>query len=256
MVVSPRMPQEVIDEILCRLAVDSDPNSLKSCTLVSKSWATSCRRHLFHAVTFTLRNMNRWLEAFPVPEESPAHLVRDLGFQVGGGDYAPENFLEHIPWFTNVERVSLLAQQGRPRPLWISQYWRLPQSATSLTISADAIPLALILNVMARLPNLDDLSLSGMYLLNSPLPQVAGAHLKGRFGGSLRLAGGPADKGVMDALLEIPTGLRFTEVTIHSMRNRFLSAARLMEACSRAPVKLSYTASLGSKSHFSRSSRF
>ena len=105
-------------------------------------------------------------------------------------------------------------------------------------------------------PNLEDLSLSGPSILPSALPQGAGPHPGWRFGGQLRLDGGLAENGIINTLLEIPTGLRFTEVTINSMRNRFLSAVRLVEACSRVPVKLSYTATLGSKSRFSRPSRF
>ena len=51
-VVLPRIPQEIIDEILDHLAADSDLRSLRSCVLVSRSWVPSCRQHLFRAILF------------------------------------------------------------------------------------------------------------------------------------------------------------------------------------------------------------
>ena len=147
MAVIPRMPQEVIDGILGRLA-DSDLGSLRSCALVSRSWAPSSRRHLLQTVTFTWLGMERWIKIFPVPEESPAHLVRDLGFLIGGSDRAPKKFFEYIPWFTNVERVTLFSRQGMSQSLQIFWYWRFPQTATSLTISADSITITQIRDIM------------------------------------------------------------------------------------------------------------
>ena len=145
--VIPRMPQEVIDEILGRLA-DSDLGSLRSCALASRSWAPSSRRHLLHTVTFTWLGMERWIKIFPVPEESPAHLVRDLGFRVRGSDHAPKKFFAYIPWFANVERVTFFSRQGMSQSLQISWYWRFPQTATSSTISADSIAITQIRDIM------------------------------------------------------------------------------------------------------------
>ena len=36
--------------------------------------------------------MVKWLEMFPVPEESPAHLARLLLFSIGKHDDVPEKF--------------------------------------------------------------------------------------------------------------------------------------------------------------------
>ena len=96
------------------------------------TWVPSCRRHLFHTIFFTSRHMTRWLETFPVPEESPAHHVRDLRFSVGGPISVLERFFEHMPWFTNVEGVAL-SRYNTFKPFWLPSFWRLPQSATSLT---------------------------------------------------------------------------------------------------------------------------
>ena len=237
------MPQAVIDEILGRLA-GLDLGSLRSCALVSRSWAPSSRRHLLHTVTFTWLGMERWLKTFPVPEESPAHLVSDLSFRIGGSDRTPEKFFEYIPWFTNVERVTLSSRQGMSQPLKLSWYWRFPQTATSLTISADSVTITQIRNIMLQLPNLDDLSLSGAAVLHSEPPPGYGTDPRWRFCGKLQLHGMLAGTSSMNLLLENPTSLRFTEVEICCLHNSLLSTVRLVEACSKSLVKLSYKIAL------------
>ena len=76
--IAPRIPPEIVNEILGHL--DTDWKSLRSCSLVSKSWVPSCRRHIFHTTVIGLEGTARWLKRFPVPEESPARHVRDLHF--------------------------------------------------------------------------------------------------------------------------------------------------------------------------------
>ena len=246
-VVIPTIPQEIIDEILDHLATDSDfgsrQSSLQSCALVSKSWVPSCRRHLFHTIHFALMSMTRWLETFPVPEESPARHVRHLHFWIGHYDGVPENFFKYTPWFTNAEKVALQVDE-RFRPLPIPSFWRLPQSVTSLTISGSMVTLPQVQKVMVQLPNLNNLVLSGV---PAPMDRRAlagiGTVLRGGFGGELRLLGAYVGWHAVDMLLEIPTGLRFTEVRVEDMRSCLLSTVRLAEACSETLVKLSYTVS-------------
>ena len=249
----PRVPQEIIDEILDHLAADiSDFNStvrsLRSCALVSKSWIPLSRRLLFHTIIFAPEDTARWLKMFPVPEESPAHHVRDLHLLVGGRNSVPEQFFEYTPWFTNVERM-VLSGDGGLQPLWIPSSWRLPQSVTSLTVKADTVTLALLQVIMGRLPNLDDLSLSGSILAadRRTTPGVKTV-LRGRFGGRLRLIEGYASEDVINTLLEIPGGLHFTEVQIRSTRECLPPTVRLAEACAKTLVKFSYTTSFLCKS--------
>ena len=246
----PRIPQDIIDEILDHLVTDPAFKSrfLQSCALVSKSWVSPCRRHLFHTILFTSRDMVRWFETFPVPKESPAHYVRELFFSVGELDSVPERFFEYTPWFANVERASLA--YGVTQPFRVPPYWRLLPSATSLTTSPNTIVLSRIQNIMTRLPSLDNLMLSGSLLrVDKGAVLGAGTGLRGRFGGQLRLSGWCVSEGVVDMLLEIPTGLHFTDVQIRSTRECLLSTARLVDACAKTLVKLLYTADGHCKSH-------
>jgi len=97
---------------------------------------------------------------------------------------------------------------------------------------------------MAQLPNLDSLSLSGdlVPVDRTKLARI-GTTLKGRFGGRLQLIGGYVVRDVLEMLLEIPTGLCFTEVDICGMHGCLLSTMRLVEACRTTLVKLSYETS-------------
>jgi len=246
-VIIPRIPQDIIDEILDHLAADSDIRSLKTSVLVSKPWVQSCRRHLFHTVLFTSTDVDRWLETFPVSGESPARYVRHLRIWIGGDSGVPERFFEHTSQFTGAERVSLLGHSGLPCPLRPS-FWRLPQSVTSLTIETSVVTLVQVRDIMAQLPNLDELLLSGPLATadRRGLPGI-GTVLKGKFGGKLSLIDGHADEGVINMLLEIPSGLCFTEVRIHCTHERLLPAVRLAEACSKSLMKLLYTVTLHCK---------
>ena len=255
----PRTPQDVVDEILDHLATDSDFGSLKTCALVSKTWVPSCRRHIFHTVQFTPRDVDRWFKTFPAPEESPARYVRDLRVCMGTFPYIPEKFFEHIWWFADVERISLLGYEGTPMgyterllPQWAPSLWRLPKSVTHLTINTGVLTLLHVRGIMAQLPNLDDLSL---ILVGPPAPVDrrellgTGTVLEGRFGGKLSLHGGYVDTDAVDMFLEIPSGLHFTGIRISCSREALPSAVRIAEASSSTLVKLTYTVISPGKSH-------
>ena len=75
------------------------------------------------------------------------------------------------------------------------------------------VTLVQIRDVIAQLPNLDNLELSGFLVAVSrrDLPGI-GTVARGRFGGRLMLSGHYAHKDTINMLLEVPSGLRFTEV--------------------------------------------
>lgn len=244
-----RIPQEIIDEILDRLAADEAATpSLRSCSLVSKSWVQSCRRHLFRDLSFASENVERWFKTFLVPEESPVHHVRHLRIVGGGGKCVPDAFFEYTPWFANAETISLLTYGGIP-PSRVPSLWRLPQSINTLTINGGMVTLPQIRDIMAGLPNLDNLSLSGSLVPVDRKELLGiGTTLNGRFGGRLKLHGGLADDNVINMLLEIPGGLRFTELQVQC-HHKCPLAASLAEVCSRNLVTLVYTVSVPGTSH-------
>ncbi|KAF9781851.1 hypothetical protein BJ322DRAFT_1078792 [Thelephora terrestris] len=254
------IPHDIVDEILDHLNPDSDFKlSLLNCSLISKSWVVPCRQRLFHNIALNGGDMAGWLKSFPEPERSPAHFVRELTLSLGGRHSAPEEFFRHTPWFKNVKKLTVLGNQGL-QPVWIPPFGRLPQSVTSLTINTDIATLLEIRDLMAQLPNLNDFALSGsIHGMDGDGLLGIGTVLKGEFGGQLRLLRlkRHADPEVMNMLLEVPTGLHFTEVYILTVYDCLPSTVRLAEACGKNLVKFTYSIDEhGDKDVFDRSFDF
>ena len=181
-------------------------------------------------------------------EECPAHHVRDLRLGIGHVSPIPEEFFECVPWFGDVRGMSFWGYGGVPlgyvgvSPLLEPSRWELPRSVTSLTISTDVVTLVQVRDIIAQLPNLDNLELSGPLapVDRGKLPGI-GTVLKGGFGGRLVLRGTCVSEDVINMLLEIPSGLRFAELEIHCTQNPLPSVIRLAEACGKTLVKLSHS---------------
>ena len=181
-----------------------------------------------------------------MPEESPAYYVRDLRFSLG----APEVFFQHTPWFTNVEKITVGIDSGiKFLSLGVPSLARLPQSVRSLAIevSGSGIDLMQMRNIMAGLPNLNDLILSGPSVARSKSNKRLtglGAVLRGRFGGELQIRNGYTDEYIVNMLLEVPTGLHFTKLHVHAGRACLLQTVRLAEACCKTLVNLLFSCAM------------
>ena len=183
-----------------------------------------------------------------MPEEGPAHYVRALEVWIVG---IPEEFFEyHARWFANMERMYLIGYGGSTS-LRRPSLWRVPQSVTSLAISSSEITLTQLRDLMAQLPNLDNLSLSGPFVGGRTELAGSGAVVRGRFGGRLILSSASGyDYGhIIDMLLEFPPGLRFTEVQFHCTCKGLPSTVRIGEACGKTVVKLLHKVESYGKSH-------
>ena len=241
------LPHDIIAEILDHLRTADSRRSdsrrtLLSCSLISKSWVVPCRRRLFRTILFTWAYVAGWLEAFPVPEKSPAYYVKDLQFSFPGwrSDTSTE-FFDHIPWFVNVRTVSWNGQADLCLFHQILSLGSLSQTLTSLSLERFAISVLQIRDIMAQLDNLDDLRLSG-FLIKIGKDSLCGigTALRGRFGGRLTLLEELVDPDIADMLLEVPTGLHFTEMYVYATRHNLHSVVRLSEACGANLTKLTY----------------
>jgi len=196
--------------------------------------------------------MDRWFNTFPVPKKSPAHHVRALHISTNVIDLLPVKFFEHAPWFTNMRKLSLSGGEYWPGSRLPSQaLWRLPESVTSLTFNAsDGGTLVKIWEIVARLPNLDDLSLQGSFIqVNRDALLGIRTVPRGRFRGELVLRNVyDTGRGHME-LLEILTGSLFSKVEIECAREYIPAVIRLVEACSKTIVKLSLDVRYGGKYH-------
>jgi len=119
---------------------------------------------------------------FRVPEKSPARYVKDLRVSTGSAD------LETYALELEVTVIDNLLDHG--------DGYIQPRAGR---------------DIMAQLPNLDSLSLSGVLVPVDKTRLVRiGSLLKRRFGGRLQLNQGYAGRDALNMLLEIPIGLRFT----------------------------------------------
>ena len=77
---NPHLPPEILNYIVDLLC--EEPESLKRCCLVSKSWIPHTRRYLFAGIQFfSMETVESWRETFPDPSNSPAYYTRTLSFR-------------------------------------------------------------------------------------------------------------------------------------------------------------------------------
>lgn len=99
------LPPEILDHILDLL--HDNPRALRRCCLVSKSWVPRARKHLFSDIEFdSIKDLNRWQQAFPDPVNSPAHFTRTLTVMWGSILITKESG-QWVQPFSRVEQLIL-----------------------------------------------------------------------------------------------------------------------------------------------------
>ena len=228
----PKLPQELVDEILDHLAEDT--RTLRSCSLVAKSWISPSRRHLFSTLVLNPEGILEWNKTFPNPEDSPAGHVRQLfiPFQTN----VPINFADRMPYFSNVQQLCFTSLYASV-PSSISALGPLPPTIRSVGFTLSTIPIADFISVIQQLPNLDDLSF-WIASLTGEVSAVLRKPIQKRLGGKLLINGGSLVD-ILDTLTEIPPGPKFVEVEIHSILPPYLPAVfKFVRACQDTLTKL------------------
>jgi len=200
---TPRLPQELLDEIMDHLAGDS--TSLRHCSTAARAFVPSCRRHLFSRVVFRPHNLPTWKATFPNPSTSPATYTREMRIHLVSD--MPIQLPEYMPYFSNVRDLALIG--GRCENYeWISTIGKLPASIRSLTMKFVSVTNSQVLEIMGQLPNLDNFSLCTFQ--RGDFPARMGGILKGRYSGRLELLlTGDSHASIVESLLEAPAGLAF-----------------------------------------------
>lgn len=233
----PKLPQELIDEILDHLA--KDVTTLRLCSLVKKSWIYPSRRHLFNTLFLTPINVVKWNKTFPNPQDSPAGHVRDLTFRFLQHN-VPIHFADRIPYFHNVQQLTLIGRLATD-PSFISALGQLPPTTRSVDITFSKVLTAHIISVIHQLPHLDNLSLMSEEW-GGAIPPGTGNLVQSRLSGKLRLHRKSARCDLLDMLMEVPTGPQFAEVEIRDASMNCLPAAlKLVRACRSTLTKLHFS---------------
>jgi hypothetical protein len=234
----PRIPQELVHEILDHLA--DDMATLRSCSLVARSWTHPSYRHIFNNVFFSAEGITKWNKSFSDPEDSPARHVRDLSFCFVQPD-VPIDFADRMPYFSNVQQLTLVGRSAT-NPDFLSALGQLPLSIRSVDITFTKVLTTHIISLMKQLPNLDNLSLMSTEW-TGPIPPGTGQLIQARLSGKLRLRRKLAHCDLLNMLMEVPAGPQFTEVEIRDARmNCFPATLKLVKACQDTLTKLHFSA--------------
>ena len=104
---NPHVPPEISQYIVDYL--HDDPETLKQCCLVSKSWVPCARKHVFGQMDFkNSTDLEAWKKAFPDPANSPAYYTRFL--EIGCVELVTAADAEEGGWiraFSNVVRLDV-----------------------------------------------------------------------------------------------------------------------------------------------------
>ena len=104
----PPLPQEILDYIVDIL--QDEPQTLRDCCLVAKSWAPRTRKHLFAHVTFNSPSrLEAWKKTFPDHTNSPASYTRSL-LVISVGVVITSADVDENSWvlaFSNVVRLTV-----------------------------------------------------------------------------------------------------------------------------------------------------
>lgn len=160
------LPQEIIDEVIDNLAFDF--RTLKSTSLVRKSWTHRSRRRLFHFVPInSLSRLEKWSQSIsPDPNgiASYARVILLEPLDTPRSWIEPENldkFSEHFRSFSGVERLIITGLEtakfdatSTPR-----YFGNLAATVRSLELRAAVGPPVSILSFISSFPLVDDLDI-------------------------------------------------------------------------------------------------
>ena len=236
---NPYLPPETLDYITDLLHDESE--TLKECCLVSKSWGSRTRRHLFAHVQFSSAyRLDSWKTVFPDPANSPAYHTHTLS--IGCVQFIEKADAEEGGWIQTFSRLERLIvncpwMNFDPTEISLAPFHKFSSTLKSLHVTSLLLPLSQIFSLIYSLPLLEDLSLIGRDTsavdddkLDAPstiVPQTSPP-----FTGTLKL---PLYLGMTNTarrLLDLPNGLHFRKLEFSWHDTVLQWMVRLVVACS------------------------
>lgn len=183
------IPQELLDAILSNLPPDDRSffPTLRSCSLVSKSWLEPSRRLLFANVTITPSNYPRWLESISPTNTEILRHVRWLVFSAPWFDpISPDNNIdvprEYLPSLPQLRALSFYGVDiEHIIPEHLDSFSPFQHTLSSLSLSSLSFTWNAFVTFIGYFPNLVGLRVIRLsFKLDShPAPRLARA-LRGR----------------------------------------------------------------------------
>ena len=228
------LPPEILDLIVEHLYDDRE--TPKVCCVVSRSWVSRARRHLFACVGFTTEEspVESWVKAFPDPSNSPAHHTRDLTIR-GLRDIIAATTIAY-PWigaFCHIVTLSVAISAWDDSRTSLVPLHGLSPTLVSLCLTHHSISPSEVFNLVCSFPSLETLSListgeedgggdADMLILPSMSPKFTGVL-------SLVMRGGM--RSGIRRLTTLPGGLRFTRILVGCYAEDLGSITDLVSAC-------------------------
>ena len=237
---NPQIPPEILDHIVDNL--HNEPDALRNCCLVAKSWIPRTRKHLFADVKFTSpEHLESWKTTFPDPSNSPAHHTRTLSVKCARIVTAEDG--EEDGWIRTFSRVVRLdVDSGVDGSEFSPALFRVFSESPilkSLRVASGTLSLPQIFGLVRSLPLLEDLSLVVHGIPNDndlsvhEPPAVIPTSTSPPFTGTLELTLFKEVEPTTRRLLDLPNGLHFRHLTLKSCQEddvRWINA--LIDECS------------------------
>ena len=155
--------RELLDEILRHLPSD-EGRSLKSCSLVSKSWLEPSRRLLFAQIRIREDNYKPWLEKIPPTNTRLLFHVRSLTYFLRGsetpGSHSVYAFRDYFPSFRQLQTLTFCHLHIETT---IGEHLHLfsafQHTLSSLSLGVVSITWSSLVALVGYFPNLRNLSL-------------------------------------------------------------------------------------------------
>ena len=165
------LPQELIDEILSYLSLDDEhgKQSLRSCSLVAKSWINPSRRHLFETVAILelTGTLQSWLDSIPPANDDLLQHVRSLSlmFTTRPIDLRPVRHVDvlqdYFPFLHQLRHLSLSsAHLLSDIPQRVDLFSAFRHTLSQLSLGRCEVATSALGALIDYFPNLNRLNLS------------------------------------------------------------------------------------------------
>ena len=232
----PRLPPELLDHIVDFLH-DKD-YALRNCSLVSKSWISCARKHLFANITFSsAKSLQSWKELFPYPSSSPSYHTHTLSVTYSPATTAACDWIKGFSRVVHFVLTCKTYDANEPAVSLIPFQGFSPIVKTFRVFFA-VLPSSQIFNLILSFPLLQDLCATSCIAETGTGDGSDGTSTAIRpssppvLTGALILWMGGGLKPIIDRLLSLQE-LRFWQLTLTLVREGDLSSAKaLVEGCS------------------------
>jgi hypothetical protein len=206
-----KLPMELLDEILDYIAT----LSLRSCSLVTKSWTSPCQKRLFKDVEIHPGNLQRWLDDISPENVELLGCVHALTYKEyvspksGTTGPAHHALREYLPSFRTLRHLILHSHiSSLPQPLEICSAFQ--NTLSDITLVFCSITKCEFVALVNYFPNLMHLHLRYIKYLkeDKSIPPLSRLHFK-----NIRVI--QLSEGGLDLIEELSRlGLQFEEVVI------------------------------------------